>query len=400
MKEGRERGEEQSAPSRENSAAPVVAKRAKTASAKVRENAEGSASSKPNLMRDSDALLTLIGEIIHGDPDCWGILLTKQHGKGPVQARFAKHLTQYDHPLTLNKKEPSSETLSNWIKRGLAIAEEETKNRGENAGRRSAAITDLARTWYELVEFYKQYEFHQEKTDRYTRVPDHLKDSGVQLQYDDNAALPSGRAEKAAGVKMREEAIAKVAERRETGRQEKGSANKDHIFPKRPPPPTAVQQSSTDSFLQTFVQTEAMRSKQEVIMKKTEQLSMYLAMLSNPNIPPESKTSITELFNELTMELKKLQSAESRSGDGGCGDGNGGDGGSGGGGGRGARTQVPHGALAPRRLHLDSATSMPAPRAASSAGGSASGSAGGSATSSAATSPRRSPRRHGNTPNS
>ena len=84
-----------------------------------------------------------MGEIIHGDPDCWGILLIKQHGKGAVQVRIAKHLTQYNHPLTLNKKEPSGETLNNWISRGLAVAEEGAKNRGANAGRRSAKITDV-----------------------------------------------------------------------------------------------------------------------------------------------------------------------------------------------------------------------------------------------------------------
>ncbi len=101
-------------------------------------------------------MLALVGEIIHGDPECWGLLLTKQHGKGTVQARFAKHLTQNDHPLTLNKKETSSETIASWIQRGLAAAKEESKHRGENAGRRSAEITDLTRTWYDLVVFYEQ----------------------------------------------------------------------------------------------------------------------------------------------------------------------------------------------------------------------------------------------------
>ena len=70
MEEGRELGEEQSEPPAGNSAPSVASKRPKTASRKVQENAEGSASSKPNLMRDSDALLTLLGGIIHGDPDC------------------------------------------------------------------------------------------------------------------------------------------------------------------------------------------------------------------------------------------------------------------------------------------------------------------------------------------
>ncbi len=78
MDEGRELEEEHSAPPVDISALSAAGKRQKTVSTKVRENAEGSAASKVSPMRDSDALLTLVGEIVHGDPDCWGILLTKQ----------------------------------------------------------------------------------------------------------------------------------------------------------------------------------------------------------------------------------------------------------------------------------------------------------------------------------
>ncbi len=72
-------------------------------SKKSHENAEGFVASKPSQMRDSDALLTLVvGEleaIFHGDPEHWGNLLTEQHGKlgpgkGPVQSKLARRLTQ------------------------------------------------------------------------------------------------------------------------------------------------------------------------------------------------------------------------------------------------------------------------------------------------------------------
>ena len=43
--------------------------------------------------------------------------------------------------------------------------------------------------------------------------------------------------------------------------------------------------------LETFVQA-AMRNKQEVLIKKTEQLNMYATMLSNPNIPHESMATV------------------------------------------------------------------------------------------------------------
>jgi hypothetical protein len=48
----------------------------------VGEDAEGSVASKASLMRNSDALLSLVGEIIHGDSEYWEILHTKQHGIG------------------------------------------------------------------------------------------------------------------------------------------------------------------------------------------------------------------------------------------------------------------------------------------------------------------------------
>ncbi len=57
----------------------------------------GFAASKPSQMRDSDALLALVGgeleAIYHDDPEYWGNLFTKQHGKCPLQSRLARRLT-------------------------------------------------------------------------------------------------------------------------------------------------------------------------------------------------------------------------------------------------------------------------------------------------------------------
>ena len=72
MDEGWKLEEEHYAPSADNSAAPAAAMRQKMFPMKVRENAEGSAASKASLMRDSDASLTLIGEIIHRDSEYIG----------------------------------------------------------------------------------------------------------------------------------------------------------------------------------------------------------------------------------------------------------------------------------------------------------------------------------------
>jgi hypothetical protein len=60
---------------------------------KVGESADRFAASEVILMGDSDALLTLVGEIIHGDSECWNCLLIKHHGKGHVQRRYARHIS-------------------------------------------------------------------------------------------------------------------------------------------------------------------------------------------------------------------------------------------------------------------------------------------------------------------
>jgi hypothetical protein len=46
----------------------------------VGEDAEGSVASKASLIRNSDGLLSLVGEIIHGDSEYW--VYAKQHDKG------------------------------------------------------------------------------------------------------------------------------------------------------------------------------------------------------------------------------------------------------------------------------------------------------------------------------
>jgi hypothetical protein len=93
MDEDRELEEEYSAPSADDSAAPAAIRR-KMFSMKVGECAEGSAESKASLMKDSDALLRLAEEIMHGESEYLGILPTKQHSKSLVPGKCARHLSQ------------------------------------------------------------------------------------------------------------------------------------------------------------------------------------------------------------------------------------------------------------------------------------------------------------------
>ncbi len=86
MDEGREKCDEQSAPSADNSAAPAVTKRHNIVSTKAGQNLDRSGASKVDLMREANASLTLVAEIMHIDQEYWGILLTKPHNIGPVQS--------------------------------------------------------------------------------------------------------------------------------------------------------------------------------------------------------------------------------------------------------------------------------------------------------------------------
>ncbi len=100
MGECRDLDEVQSTPCADNSAAFAAAKRQINSkiSGKVGGNTQGSAASKADLMRDADALLTLVGSIIHGYHEYWGIFLTKQHCKVPVQT--SKQVYKIPHPST------------------------------------------------------------------------------------------------------------------------------------------------------------------------------------------------------------------------------------------------------------------------------------------------------------
>jgi hypothetical protein len=135
MDEGREKGDAQSAPSADNSAAPVTTKRHNIVSIKAGQKLDGSAASKVDLMREANASLTLVAEIMHVDEEYRGFLLTKPHDRGPVQCRCrcTRHLVQYNHQLTINETKPSSETISVWNKCGMPVSDAEAINRGNKA---------------------------------------------------------------------------------------------------------------------------------------------------------------------------------------------------------------------------------------------------------------------------
>ncbi len=135
MDEGRGKGDEQSAPSADNSTAPAATKRLNIVSIKAGQNLDGSAISKVDIMREASAWLRLVEEIIHVDQEYWRILLIKPHDIGPVQCRCTRHLVQCNHPLTVNESKPSPETVSVWNKCGMTVSDAETITRGNKAYR-------------------------------------------------------------------------------------------------------------------------------------------------------------------------------------------------------------------------------------------------------------------------
>ncbi len=93
MDKDRVLGENQSALSAENLAVLAAEMRLLTFYMKVVESADRFAASKVSLMIDSEALLTLVGEIIHRYSDCWNLLLIKHHVKGHGQTRCVSHVS-------------------------------------------------------------------------------------------------------------------------------------------------------------------------------------------------------------------------------------------------------------------------------------------------------------------
>ena len=283
-------------------------------------------SSKVQKMVLNDDLLIFLGEVIQGDPDAWGIMLDKaKRGKSSVQLKLISYLSKHSNPLT-HGRTSTTETVSKWIGAGLELADKEAGRRADGgvAGRQmpNDQIPKPQRVWYELVQYFAEWQRAQPTTSRYTTPPAHLKGK-VELKFDDSPALPNGREEKTAGVELREQAVAKVAADRDAKRKDSPDS-KEHLHPKRGKQ-EPVAESGSDAFMQMYVacevdrnKIEAQRAKQEILTAKTEQLNKFVQMLANPNLPEESKAVIARLPNNAANELTALSTADSAGGAGGA----------------------------------------------------------------------------------
>ncbi len=113
------------------------AKRPRTLTAKALDLESGE--KLPQMVINND-LLVLIAKVIQADPDSWGLLLTKNHGKATVANKLVKFLSNLPNPLTQGKSATAA-TVAVWMKRGKDLAEVETERRaaGNASGRGAAA---------------------------------------------------------------------------------------------------------------------------------------------------------------------------------------------------------------------------------------------------------------------
>jgi hypothetical protein len=232
----------------------------------------------PQMVINND-LLVLIAKVIKADPDSWGLLRTKNHGKATVANKLVKFLSNLPNPLTQGKSATSA-TVAVWMKKGKELAEAETERRaaGNASGRGAAAglVPELQRVWFELMEFWADYMKEKPRTDRYTPAPSHLRGT-VELKKDDSPLLPCGREEKMAGDAMREEAISRIAEERDCACKDKPKA-KEHLKPrklKEEPGSGSSGQGGADTMLAAYVAMETARNQQEMRTAKVAELQQY-----------------------------------------------------------------------------------------------------------------------------
>jgi hypothetical protein len=149
----------------------TLGKRKKIPTPKARtDTSETTEPKKPQMVR-SDPLLIFIAQMIEGDPDTWGVLLTRKHGKNRVADGFIEFLSSRTNPLT-NGKTFTTETISKWIKYGMERAEAETQRRATAAtSGRNEQPPEIDKAWFNLMEFWTEYLKDKPATSRYNTPP-------------------------------------------------------------------------------------------------------------------------------------------------------------------------------------------------------------------------------------
>ena len=242
-------------------------------------------------------------------------MLTKQHGKNQVAKRFISHLSQPSEPLT-NGKTSTPETISKWVKYGNERAEAETTRRANaSVSGRSEAVPEVDKVWFQLMQSWSDFNKDKPSTSRYTTPPAHLVGK-VALEYDKSAMMRIGREEKAAGDAIRDEAIETVAVARDSGREEKGPDNREHLKPRprgQVAAAGAAPANGSESFMKNYVelemkrfQLEEQRAKMDFRNAKLEEVKLYGTMLSGSNLDAAARARVTLLFITAIEKLQEM----------------------------------------------------------------------------------------------
>ncbi len=112
------------------------------------------------------------------------VLEKGKRGRPDAMKLLIKFLETSENPLVVNRKAPALTTLTEWIDHCIKIGRDELeRQKGDAAAGRNSAKDDSpadATAWAYLLKAYDESKTEGTKVtrcNRYTCVPDHLKDS-------------------------------------------------------------------------------------------------------------------------------------------------------------------------------------------------------------------------------
>ena len=206
------------------------------------------------------------------------------------------YMTFSAHRATHKRQNINAGDHSKWIKYGKERAEAKTTRSlraDASVSGRSEAVPEVDKVCFQLMQSWNDFNKDRPSTSRYTPPPAHLVGK-VALEYDKSAMMRIGSEEKAAGDAIWDEAIETFAVARDSGREEKGPDNREHLKPRprgQVAAAGAAPANGSESFMKNYVeiemksfQMEEQRAKLDLRNAKLEEIKLYGTMLSCPNL--------------------------------------------------------------------------------------------------------------------
>ena len=164
---------------------------------------------------------------------------------------------------------------------------------------------------FQLMHSWNDFNKDKPSTSRYTTPPAQLVGK-VALEYNKSEMMCSEREEKAAGHAILDEAIETVAVARNSGREEKGPSNKEHLKqrPLGQAAAGAAPANASDAFLKSCLELEMkrfqmdeLRAKMDLRNAKLEETKLYGTIIAAPNLDAAARARVTMLFATATAKL-------------------------------------------------------------------------------------------------